>query len=72
MDELWRVEFSLTMDSPEDVTPGIDGEILIRGSDIFDVLAKARKRLSTFGYDHVILHGANRSGYEKKGEKENE
>lgn len=73
MSELWTVEFSLTMrDVVGDNTPSIDGEIVVRGYDIFDVLDKARDRLSKFGYDGVVIHGANRSGFEKKGEKENE
>lgn len=73
MKELWSVEFSLVMrDVIENDTPSIDGEIVVRGYDIFDVLDKARDRLSKFGYDSVVIHGANRSGYEKKGEKENE
>ena len=70
MKELWSVEFSLiSRDVIESDTPSIDGEIVVRGCDIFDVLDKAEKRLKTFGYDGVIIHGANRSGFEKKGAK---
>ena len=70
MSELWSVEFSLVSRGvTESDTPSIDGEIVVRGYDIFDVLDKADKRLKTFGYDGVIIHGANRSGFEKKGEK---
>ena len=72
MSELWAVEFSLVMGEVlgNDI-PSIDGEMVIRGTDIFDVLQKATDRLNTFGFNNVIIHGANRSGFEKKGEKEN-
>lgn len=73
MSELWTVEFSLTMqDVVGSSTPSVDGEILVRGHDIFDVLEKARGRLSKFGYDGLVIHGASRCGLEKKGAKENE
>lgn len=72
MSELWTVEFSLMMKDLEICTPSVDGELLVRGTDIFDVLAKARERLNTFGFDHMTIHGANRCGFEKKGAKENE
>ena len=74
MSELWSVEFSLVMDNIVDTdTPSVDGELVVRGTDIFDVLKKAKNRLHTFGYDHVIIHGATRSGFEHgKGAKENE
>ena len=69
MNELCTVEFSLTMqDLIENCTPSVDGVIVVRGHDIFDVLEKADKRLKTFGYDSVIIHGASRDGFEKKGE----
>ena len=74
MNELWAVEFSLMMrDVIGNDTPSIDGEILVRGRDIFVVLEKAKNRLKTFGYDGLIIHGASRSDLEKtKGETENE
>lgn len=74
MDELWAVEFSLMMrDVISNDNPSIDGEILVRGRDIFDVLEKAKKKLSTFGYDCLVIHGASRSNFEKtKGETDNE
>ena len=69
MSELWLVEFRLVMkDIKETCTPCIDGEVVVRGYDIFDVLDKARSKLNTFGFDDVIIH----SGYNKKGAKENE
>ena len=67
MGELWTVEFSLTMINFDDCTPSVDGEMLVRGTDIFDVLEKAKNRLNTFGFDHVVIHGANLCGF-KKGE----
>ena len=70
MSELWTVEFSLIMRDYGDCTPSIDGEMLVRGHDIFDVLEKAKDRLNTFGFDHVNIHGASRCGLEKKGETE--
>lgn len=71
MSELWTVEFSLMMQNvAESSTPSVDGEMLVRGHDIFDVLEKARGRLSKFGYDGLIIHGASRCGLEKKGETE--
>lgn len=73
MSELWSVKFSLMMqDVIGSSTPSVDGEMLVRGHDIFDVLEKARGRLSKFGYDGLIIHGASRCGLKKKGEKENE
>lgn len=74
MSELWTVEFSLIMqDVTDSDTPSIDGEMLVRGRDIFEVLEKATNKLSAFGYDGQIIHGANRSNFEKtKGETENE
>ena len=69
MSELWTVEFSLTMqDVAESSTPSVDGEMLVRGYDIFDVLEKAKNRLCKFNYDGVIIHGASRCGLGKKGE----
>lgn len=73
MDELWTVEFGLLMrDVVDSDTPSVDGEMLVRGYDIFDVLEKAKKRLEGFGYDGVIIHGASSCGFDKKGAKENE
>lgn len=73
MNELWNVEFSLLMrDVVKSDTPSVDGEMLVRGLDIFDVLEKAKKRLAGFGYDNVIIHSASRFGFNKKGVKENE
>ena len=72
MSELWTVEFSLTMqDVVGSNTPSVDGEMLVRGYDIFDVLEKANNRLGKFNSDGVIIHGASRYGFEKKGAKEN-
>lgn len=73
MSELWLVEFSLVMKdiTEKTSTPGIDGEVIVRGYDIFDVLDKARSKLNTFGFDDVIIHSAHRGGYDKKGAKEN-
>ena len=70
MDELWEVEFSLMMKLVEHCTPSLDGELLVRGTDIFDVLDKAKDKLNTFGFDFVTIHGANRCGLERKNEKE--
>jgi hypothetical protein len=68
MKELWSVEFSLAMkDFVESDTPGIDGEILVKGDDIYEALEKARYRLNKLGYDDIIIHSAIRSGFEKKG-----
>lgn len=73
MSELWTVKFSLTMqDVIGSSTPSVDGEMLVRGYDIFDVLEKARGRLGKFGYDGLVIHGASSCGFEKKGAKENE
>ena len=73
MSELWTVEFSLMMeDVAESNTPSVDGEMLVRGHDIFDVLERAKDRLNKFGYDGFFIHGASRCGLEKKGAKENE
>ena len=72
MSELWTVEFSLMMQDVGSSTPSVDGEMLVRGHDIFDVLEKAKDRLDKFNYDGVIIHGASRCGFEKKGAKENE
>lgn len=72
MSELWTVEFSLMMQDVGSSTPSVDGEMLVRGHDIFDVLEKAKDRLGKFNYDGIIIHGASRCGFEKKGEKENE
>ena len=74
LNELWAVEFSLMMqDVVVNDTPSIDGEILVRGNSIFNVLEKAKNKLRTFGYDRLIIHGASRSNFEKtKGETENE
>lgn len=72
MSELWTVEFSLMMQDVGSSTPSIDGEMLVRGHDIFDVLEKAKDRLGKFNYDGIIIHGASRCGLEKKGVKENE
>ena len=68
-EELWTVEFNLMVNDLESFTPSIDGEMLVRGTDIFDVLEKARGRLSKFGFDQVTIHGANRSGFDRKGGK---
>ena len=66
MSELWSVEFSLVMqDVVDSDTPSIDGEMLVRGRDIFEVLEKATNKLSSFGYDGFIIHGANRNNFEK-------
>ena len=72
-EELWTVEFSLSMNDIEKDVPNIDGEMLVRGNDIFDVLDKAEEQLKKFGFDHYVVHGANREGYifRKKKEKEN-
>lgn len=71
MDELWTVEFNLLMrDIVKSDTPSVNGEMLVRGHDIFDVLEKAKKWLAGFGYDNVIIHGASRCGFDKKGRRE--
>ena len=73
MNELWTVEFSLMMqDIVGSSTPSVDGKMLVRGHDVFDVLEKANNRLGKFNYDSVIIHGAIRCISEKKGAKENE
>jgi len=70
--EFWTVEFSLLMqDVIKSDTPSVDGEMLIRGSNIFEVLEKAKRRLFGFDYDRVIIHGAWRGVPGKKGVKEN-
>lgn len=57
MNELWwTVEFTLMMSNTEDLAPCIDGEMTIRGTDIFDVLDKASDRLKNFGYDRYVVH----------------
>lgn len=68
MDELWAVEFNLSMRDIDSYTPSVDGEIVVRGTDIFDVLEKAKGRLNMFGFDYLVIHGANRCGFEKKGD----
>lgn len=71
MDELWTVEFSLLMrDVAKSDTPSVDGEMLVRGHVIFDVLEKAKQWLAGFGYDNVIIHDASRCGFDKKGRRE--
>lgn len=64
MDELWTVEFSLTMIDFGCSTPGASGELFVRGTDIFDVLEKAKNRLAVFGFDHMNICGAKRCGQE--------
>ena len=68
MDELWTVEFCLTMQDIEDPTPSVDGELIVRGHDIFKVLDIAKARLGEFGFDHIVINCATRCGFEKKGE----
>lgn len=71
MNELWTVEFSLLMrDVTTSDTPSVDGEMLVWGHDVFDVLEKAKQRLAGFGYDNVVIHGTNRCGFDKEGRRE--
>lgn len=71
MDELWEVEFHAAMKDCEHPTPGLDGELIVRGTDIFDVLEKAKAQISRFGFDHITINCATRYGFERetKGEK---
>ena len=72
MDELWIVKFCLMMRDVGHCTPSLDGELFVRGADIFDVLDKAKNKLNTFGFDHVIVHGANCYSFKRNNEKEND
>ena len=73
MGEFWTVEFSLLMqDVIKSDTPSVDGEMLIRGSNIFEVLEKAKRRLFGFDYDRVIIHAVWRDGFEKGGSNQND
>ena len=70
-EELWSVEFNLCMNDVESSVPSIDGEMLVRGKDIFEVLEKAREQLKKFGFDHFAIHGADH-GLIRKGEMKHE
>lgn len=61
MDDWWNVDFSLTAcDVIDECVPRIDGRMTVLGTDIFDVLEKAREKLKIFGFDNITLHGATR------------
>lgn len=68
MNELWTVEFHLCMRDFNNDTPALDGELIVRGNDIFDVLDKAKNRLAELGFDYIEINRADRTDYEKKGE----
>ena len=70
MDELWEVEFHVSMENLGCPTPGLDGELIVRGTDIFDVLEKAKARISSFGFDHMTINCATRCGFELKKREE--
>ena len=66
-EELWVVKFSLFMNDVGKDVPSVRGDMLVRGSDIFKVLEEAQDRLKNFGFDQVVINGADH-GFKKKGE----
>lgn len=66
-EELWEVKFSLLMNDVGKDIPSVDGRMLVRGSNIFDILEKAQDRFKNFGFDYATIHGADH-GFKKKGE----
>lgn len=59
MEELWLVNFHAEMNDLENSAPALDGKLRVNGTDIFDVLNKAKERISQFGFDRMVIHGAD-------------
>lgn len=76
MKELWVVNFHGKMiDVINDPTPAIDGELVVRGNGIQNVIITAEQRLEMFGFDGVQILGARileSKEDNKKERKENE
>ena len=56
------VKFTTFNDNVIDEDPYLfaEGKISVKAKDIFEALTLANDRLKTFGFDHVVLNGAER------------
>lgn len=59
MSELWMVNFHAEMSDIEKDVPVLDGKLLVNGTDIFEVLEKARDKIKEFGFDRMVINGVD-------------
>lgn len=56
------IKFITFNDNIIDVNPYLftEGKLSLKAKDIFEALSLANERIKTFGFDHVVLNGAER------------
>lgn len=59
MGELWFVNFHAEMSDLEKDVPALDGKLVVRGTDIFEALEKARNRIKEFGFDRMVINSVD-------------